>query len=100
MSRCSHFKLDLSVLIFRRNSLFSSMYTVDRDYDQFFKGKSSLNRNLILVNLLIFTRLNNDPRHGFTRGFTSPFRVQNDTPAVNRTCERFCACDSHACLSH
>ena len=32
------------------------MYTADRDYDQFFKGKSSLNRNLILVNLLIFTR--------------------------------------------
>ena len=30
----------------------------------------------------------------------SPFREQNDTCAVNRTCERFCACDSHACLSH
>ena len=69
MSRCSHFKLDLSILFydgFRRNSLFSSMYTVDRDYDQ-----SSLNRNLIFVNLLIFTRLNSDPRHGFTRGFTN-----------------------------
>ena len=73
MSRCLHFKLDLSVLFcdgFRMNSLFSSMYTVDRDYDQFFRGKSSLNRNLILVNLLIFTSFNSDPRHGFTRGFT------------------------------
>ena len=35
---------------------------------------------------------------GFTQ--SSPFREQNDTRAVNRTCERFCACDSHACLSH
>ena len=32
--------------------------------------------------------------------YYSPFREQNDTCAVNRTCERFCACDSHACLSH
>ena len=39
------------------------MYIVDRDYDQFFKGKSSLIRNLILVNLLIFTRLESDPRN-------------------------------------
>ena len=30
----------------------------------------------------------------------SPFREQNDTRAVNRMCERFCACDSHAYLSH
>ena len=29
----------------------------------------------------------------------SPFREQNDTHAVNRTCEWFCACDLHACLS-
>ena len=43
VSRCSHIKLDLSVLFgdgFRSNSLFSSMYNVDWDYDQFFKGKS------------------------------------------------------------
>ena len=32
--------------------------------------------------------------------FYSPFREQNDTCAVNRTCERFCACDSHSYLSH
>ena len=31
---------------------------------------SSLNRNLVLVNLLIFTRLYSDPRHAITRGFT------------------------------
>ena len=33
-------------------------------------------------------------------GYCSPFREQNDTRAVNRTCERFCACESHTCLSH
>ena len=42
---------------------------------QCFKGKSSLNRNLILVNLLIISRLNSDPRHGFTRGFTNNVQV-------------------------
>ena len=55
VSRCSYFKLDLLVLFydgFRSNSLFLSMYTVDRDYHQFFNGKSSLIRNLILVNFL------------------------------------------------
>ena len=31
---------------------------------------------------------------------TSPFHEQNDTHAVNRTCEQFCVCDSHTCLSH
>ena len=46
--------------------MFLSMYTVDRDYDQFFKGKSSLMRNLILMNLLIFTRLKSDPCQRFT----------------------------------
>ena len=30
----------------------------------------------------------------------SPFCEQNNMRAVNRTCERFCACDSHVCLSH
>ena len=30
----------------------------------------------------------------------SPFCEQNNMRAVNRTCERFCVCDSHACLSH
>ena len=30
----------------------------------------------------------------------SPFREQNNMRAVNRTCERFCAWESHACLSH
>ena len=28
------------------------------------------------------------------------FHEQNDTRAVNRTCERFCTYDSHMCLSH
>ena len=30
----------------------------------------------------------------------SPFREKNDMRAVNRMCERFCACESHTCLSH
>ena len=30
----------------------------------------------------------------------SPFREQNNMHAVNRTCKQFCACGSHACLSH
>ena len=31
--------------------------------------------------------------------YISPFREQNNMRAVNRTCERFCACDLHTCLS-
>ena len=29
---------------------------------------------------------------------SSPYREQNDMHAVNRMCERFCVCASHACL--
>ena len=31
---------------------------------------------------------------------TTPFCEQNNMHAVNCMCERFCVCDSHACLSH
>ena len=30
----------------------------------------------------------------------SPICEQNNTRAVNRTCEQFCECDSHTSLSH
>ena len=54
MSRCWYFKLDLTGFLFMHSEVtrFSSMHTVGRDYDQFFKCKSSLIRYLVLVNLL------------------------------------------------
>ena len=37
---------------------------------------------------------------GINYNTVSPFCEQNNMRAVNRMCEQFCACDSHACLSH
>ena len=45
-------------------------------------------------------QLNNNKITALSMTIHSPFREQNDMCAVNRTCERFCVCDSHKCLSH